>query len=231
MATGKRKRYDGVETYLDQDLTAGQTTISFKGALSADGGVAIDSLNAGEYIALSILDINYVLYEIVHLVSYTQGATTGTVERAQEGTTARDHFKGQKVVHAPTADDFFDVQEHLEDPNAHQAFISNTVSAAIAAAINAHKDEPDPHTQYVLENSSGTATPLPPNSIVQNGSTITVQQGGKIIIQQGGELIVEGDLYIQGTGRLFINGRQLYIAKTAPASPTADMVWLQTFGP
>lgn len=229
MATGKRKRYDGVETYLDIDLPSGATTVQFKDILKGDGGVAINTLNAGEYLSLSILDTNYVLYEIVHLVAYTSGAYTGTIERGQEGTTARDHFKGQKVVHAPTADDFFDVQDHLSDPNAHQQFIGTTVNAAVDAKMNDHLAATDPHPQYMRDDVTGQ--PLPPGTTITSGNTLVVNSGGKIQINQGGQLVVEGDLYIQNGGRIFINGKQLYISNTEPANPTANMIWLQTFGP
>lgn len=231
MATGKRLRYDGVETYLDLNLGSGETVVQFTKELECDGGTDINTLNPGEYISLSILDANYVLYEIVHLVSYTTGAKTGTIERGQEGTTARDHLKGQKVVHAPTSDDFFDVQTHLDDPNAHQSYIQSTVDAAVNTAMQNHKNpavEPDPHTQYMRDDQPITFPPY--DLTVPSGGNIIVNEGGKITINQGGELIVEGDLIIRNTGRLFINGKQLYIGNTEPTNATANMVWLKTFG-
>lgn len=95
MATGTRKRYNLAEGTLGAALTDVATTIDF----GTDPGFA--TLVAGEYISLTIDN-----EEIVHLTAFTAAATTGTIERAQEGTTAVAHSVGDAWVHGPTKQDF-----------------------------------------------------------------------------------------------------------------------------
>jgi hypothetical protein len=98
MAT--RLRYNGLQAALGAAISStSATSITFAAALQSMGA-NIPTLGAGEYIALTIDD------EIVHLTAYTSGATSGTIVREQEGTTAATHSNGATVVHAPTAQDF-----------------------------------------------------------------------------------------------------------------------------
>lgn len=221
-----RIRYDGVETYLGAELAAGANTIQFNAPLAMDGGVSVPTLSTGDYIVLSILDANYVLSEIVYLTAYTEGDTTGYIDRAQEGTTAKAHALGSKVVHSATAEDFIAVQDHDADPTAHSEALTAIAQGVVTAAITAHVEDPpqDPHTYYVRKDDAQFD-----GEVVFGGdSNITVN--GTLTIAEGGQLIVNGDLRIEGTGRLFINGKQLFISNTEPDQPSSNIVWMQTFG-
>lgn len=65
------------------------------------------TLGTDEYIVL-ILDTDESVgaAEIVYLTTYTSGAVTGTIQRAQEGTTGRAHAAGVEWDHGPTPADF-----------------------------------------------------------------------------------------------------------------------------
>lgn len=64
------------------------------------------TLGANEYIPLVITEGE--IREIVHLTAYTAAATSGTVERAQEGTAQGSFTTAAKWVHGPTAKDLND---------------------------------------------------------------------------------------------------------------------------
>lgn len=100
-----RLRYNGVRATLGADLLTAGTTITFAAPLAHEDG-SVATLTGSDYLALTILDSAGDPEEIVHLTAYTSGASTGTVLRAQEGTTATDHDTGAKVIHGPTVADF-----------------------------------------------------------------------------------------------------------------------------
>jgi hypothetical protein len=94
-----RLRFNGVETTLGDALTDSATAVTFASKLSGLAG-DVPTIAAPSYIALRVGD------EIVHLTAYTTGATTGTIARGREGTTAAAHSSGVAVRHVPTAADF-----------------------------------------------------------------------------------------------------------------------------
>lgn len=101
MANLFRQRYDFESGKLGANLSAGGTTITFEEA----PGFA--TLGSDEYIAISLVDDDATPnYEIVYLTAYTAGATTGTIERAQEGTSASAFTTDHLWEHAPTVEDF-----------------------------------------------------------------------------------------------------------------------------
>lgn len=229
MANGTRLRYDGVESALLSELTEGSPLINLTDFLYHDGdsiNSRVPSLVGDEYISLTILDANYRLAEIVHLTAYTEGATTGTIERGQEGTSDKTHAAGSKVIHSASVEDFLAVQDHDTDPTAHGTAIQDAADAAAANAIATHVAEPDPHPVYVLKANPVFDSP----AVVPDGQSFTFESGSTLLIQEGAQLIVEGDLRIQGTGRLFINGKQLVVSNDAPDPPADNMVWIQTYG-
>lgn len=134
-----RLRYNGLTATLNSTLSAGATSISFNSALTHSAGVAVPTLSGGDYIALSIFNSSRNLAEIVHLTAYTSGATTGTILRAQEGTSAVAHSQNSRIVHAANADDFAavvgEVSDHIDDASgAHAASaISFSPTGSIAA--------------------------------------------------------------------------------------------------
>lgn len=229
MAKVTRLRYDGVETYLDLQLDRDATTMQFSSALLHDGGqpvLDIANTSSEEYLALSILDGNYRLLEIVHVLEYTSGSLVAVVDRGMEGTTKTTHPSGAKVVHAPTVDDFLMVQDHDSSDTAHLDLITSVASGLVDAALEAHVNDPpqDPHPYYVLEDGAvftGDVT-------FDNSTTVTVE--GVMNIVEGAQLVIHGDLIIEGTGRIFINGHELIISKTEPSPMRPDIVWIQTFG-
>ena len=104
-----RLRYNGLTATLGADLLTADTTITFTAALTHAGGTNVPTIGSGDYIPLAILDATTNgLLEIVHLTAYTTGATTGTVTRAQESTTAADQPNGANVVNGLTAADATD---------------------------------------------------------------------------------------------------------------------------
>lgn len=56
--------------------------------------------------------------EIAHITAHDTAATTATVERGAEGTTAASHSAADKWVHAPTVEDFRFVVNTDGDPGA-----------------------------------------------------------------------------------------------------------------
>lgn len=228
VTTAKRLRYDGVETYLNAELTPGVTTISFKTALTADGGAPIADIvpNASpneassEYLALSLLDANYRLAEIVYLTSYTSGGLTGTVERGAEGTLPnKTHPVNNKVVHAATVVDYVLVQDHDTATNAHPEILSQA-NAYTDGKLADHINAADPHSQYA-KKAGDTFT-----GDVTFNTNVTLK--GITTIPAGGQLIVDGELRING--KFYLNGREMLASNTPPPSPSANTIYIQTFG-
>lgn len=94
-----RLRYDGLTTTLGAAISStSATSITFAAGLQTMG-VDIPTIS-GDYLVLVIDD------EIVYLTAYTSGATSGTISRGEEGTTAATHSNGASVVHGPTVQDF-----------------------------------------------------------------------------------------------------------------------------
>jgi hypothetical protein len=100
-----RLRYNGLKTTLGGALTAVDTTVTFAAALTHSAGTAVPTIVAPDYVPLTLTDAAG-LREVVHLTSYTTGATTGTILRAQEATTAQTHESGATVLHSATVEDF-----------------------------------------------------------------------------------------------------------------------------
>lgn len=229
MADGTRLRYDGVETYLATQLDAGVTTIQFAQRLETDGGTPIDSLTGDEYLALSILDANYRLQEIVHLVAYESEALTGTIERAQEGTQDRTHPADNKVVHATTVVDFTLIQDHDSQANAHPELLEEAKGYTDQALAD-HNDEnfDDLPHPYFAKRTGDSFIGDVIFSVDENGDPTTVTVEGSLEIAADAVLVVEGDLVVNG--RFFLNGIEIMAGNTRPAAPAANQVHIQTYG-
>lgn len=101
-------------TITDNPLTSGATTVN-SAALAAL--VAIGSASH----AVLILDPRGVsgAPEIVHVTAHTASATSATIVRGREGTTARQHASGTAWAHGPIASDF-DLNTHsIPKPHAY----------------------------------------------------------------------------------------------------------------
>ena len=143
-----RLRYNGLEAYLGATLTAAATTITFRSKLRHAGG-DVPTLGAGDTITLAILGANGVPVEIVTVTAYTTGASTATITRAQEGTTAVEHLVGRRVVHNATAADFRAVEIPYTP--------TGTVAAVnVQAAIDEVDAEKIPLTQKAAANGVAT---------------------------------------------------------------------------
>jgi hypothetical protein len=221
--TDDRLRFDGVENYLTLQLEDDAPLIQFATPLVQDGSIPVGDFTDTQYLTLSILDANYRLREIVYLTGYRAGETSGSIQRGQEGTIAQTHPVGSKIVHAPTVEDFLRVQDHDADPHAHEAEITSICNGLISSAIATHNMESsNPHPYFVKKSDAVFTGP------VTFTDTSVVSVYGILRIEEGATLIVDGD--IQVNGRIFINGRQLIISNTQPASPATNVVWIQTFG-
>ena len=228
MADGTRLRYDGVETYLATQLNQGVTTIEFSEPLKQDGDNAfIDTLVGDEYLALTILDANYRLREIVHLIAYDAGAVTGTIERAQEGTSDVTHPVDSKVVHSATVMDFMLVQDHDSDPNAHDALLTEA-KAYTDTEIAGHDAAEDSHALLVRRTGDSLDGDFVLSAVDGDGDPNIFTIEGTLQIGADAELVVEGDLVVNG--RLFLNGREVRADNNPPPAPTPNVIWIQTYG-
>lgn len=100
-----RLRYNGLTTTLAAALAAGDTSVTFADVLTHSGGVGVPTIGSGDYIPLSLLNATGRLAEIVYLTGYAAGASTGTITRAQELTSAVAHVTGARVTHGPNVTD------------------------------------------------------------------------------------------------------------------------------
>ena len=213
-----RLRFDGLETLLASVLDATTSYIFFESALTHSGGVEVQTVPSipaavGEHVALAILDQNNRLAEIVHLTEYTQGTTTGFVVRGQEGTTPRTHPQGAKVVHAATIEDYLNVQDHENDPQAHSGAFTGLASSIMQSHLEAHEQDPnaDPHPGYIRKT----------DAVVE-----IMEVTDTLVVRPNAQLVVQGDLVIEG--RLLINGYELTIGPNRPAQMNDNTIWLQT---
>ena len=213
-----RLRFDGLETLLASVLDATSSYIFFESTLTHSGGVEVQTIPSipaatGEHVALAILDQNNKLAEIVHLTEYTQGTTTGFVVRGQEGTTPRSHAQGAKVVHAATIEDYLNVQDHENDPQAHSGAFTGLASSIMQGHLEAHEQNPnaDPHPVYIRKSDS---------------TIETLEVTDTLVVRPNAQLVVQGDLVIEG--RLILHGYELFIGPTRPPQMSDSTIWIQT---
>lgn len=169
----RRIRRNNESGTLGAALAAGDTTITFTVA----PGFA--TLQAAEYISL-ILEPDTPNLEIVWLTSYTAGATTGTILRAQEGTTAIFHASGVTWKHGPTTQDF--------GPQWFEPLIAR------ASAVNVYDDEflgINLDTAWTQVNRTG-------------GAAITYTQGNGAlsVYLPGGDVAAECHGFVKSLGAL-----------------------------
>jgi hypothetical protein len=100
-----RLRYDGLKGTLGAAHNDSTTTLTLTSKLVYEGG-DVPTIAAPDYLPLSILDSDGLCAEIVHVTAYTSPATTATMKRAQERTTASAHDSGATFVNGPTTLDF-----------------------------------------------------------------------------------------------------------------------------
>lgn len=216
-----RLLYDGVRGILFGSLTAGATTINFTAKLTYAGGIDVPTIGAGDYIPLAILDPSTGnLREVVRLTAYTAGATTGTISRASDLTTAKSHTAASLVVCAPLVGDIAGPPDAAvafpwaanwsTHGSLNNAFVarrgnkvqvdaygvraaSNMASGSVVGTLAAGFRPPRalPPTRMVLINSGGTFT-VGYASVATNGQ-VSVTTSGAVVIPIGAALLLVFD--------------------------------------
>jgi hypothetical protein len=102
MAAELRVRVNGIGGLVeDNPLTSSATT------LTSAGLAAVPVIGTTQHLAVVLdPDGQWGAPEIVYITAHTAGATTATIVRAKEGTTARAHERDVPWVHGATANDF-----------------------------------------------------------------------------------------------------------------------------
>lgn len=139
-----RLNYNGLRGRLGAALGSGDTTITFDAALTHGGG-PVPTI-AGNYIAVSLLDSNLDVAEVVHLTSYEQGSLVGTIERGQEGTLPESFGQNSRWVSGVTAD-------MLNSPVAPSTYVDGVLVGGLELVYDA------PHSQFrfVVSDEGGLA--------------------------------------------------------------------------
>lgn len=96
MANDKRLRLNNMQGALGGTMLVGDTTINFGTA-----PVGLPTVDTTSYLPI-VLEPDTTNEEVVYLTAYTAGATTGTIVRAREGSTAVGHGQGTLWIHGPT---------------------------------------------------------------------------------------------------------------------------------
>ena len=116
----------------DDPLTSGATTLN-------SAGLADLPVVTSPDIAIIVLDPNEDNGEpeVVHVTAHSASATTATILRAQESTSARSHPMGSSWLHAPTVVDFLDIS--ATNPVTQAIGDSPDAGSASDAAAQDHK--------------------------------------------------------------------------------------------
>lgn len=176
-----RLRYNGLRATLGgSGLTASATAIAFDAALTSAAG-AVPTLAVGDYIPFSVYDGAGKVVEVLHLTAYTTGATTGTIGRAKEGTTAVVHPAGRRLDHGPTKADFAaaeityagstnvaatNVEAALDELDAEKAAVGKTINAQTGTAYTLALTDAGLDKFVTMTNAAASTLTVPPNSSV-----------------------------------------------------------------
>lgn len=95
-----RLLYNLLSVTLDADIDDNDTTITFTGPLKEYGSTNIATISGGNTLTLMHG------YELMHVTAYTAGASTATVTRGVEGSTAVAHNEGAVLRHVATDADY-----------------------------------------------------------------------------------------------------------------------------
>lgn len=202
-----RLRYNGLTAALGADLTAAATAVTFSAALAYAGGVAVPTISGSDYIPLAILDASGRVSEIVRLTAYTSGATTGTISRGHEGTTAVAHLTNDSLVNAATTRDFTTRDINNQTGTAYTlalgdagAWVRLNNAAAITLTIPANSSVAFPVNTFIEGNQAGAGQVT---IVGAAGVTVNATPGLKVAAQYGtfGLLKVDTDTWL-AYGRL-----------------------------
>lgn len=156
-----RLRFNGFVGALDGAHNNSTTTLTLRAAPTYNGGTALPAISSPNYAAMSILDANGVLKEIVHVTSYAgSGSLALTVVRGREGTSGAALVDGAAVVNAPTKADM-DPFPPQRTPGAgddeFDGLSSVTWSNGPTAPTTWDRDTTSPGRGYLRANGSGSA--------------------------------------------------------------------------
>lgn len=148
-----RLYYSKLQAVLDADITAVATTVTFTAPLREWGEDNIATIAAPDILAM------WVGNELIHVTAYTSGASTATVLRGQEGSTATTHNEGDILRHDATATDWESVGGGSVDDTAYDATTWNGVTT-VAPSKNAVRDKIE--TLAPLASPTFTGLPVAP---------------------------------------------------------------------
>lgn len=128
-------------TILDDPLISGATTLT-------SVGLADLPEIAGDDYAVLVIDPDGTP-EIVYVTAHTAGATTATILRGQEGTSASEHALNTTWVHGPTAEDFgADVITDFIQVTSGNVNVNSTVWATLSQSQLSIPAKPGDYVEY-----------------------------------------------------------------------------------
>ena len=95
-----RLHFSMLQATLAADISAAATTVTFTGPLKEWGEDNIATISGSDILVLRHA------YELMYVTAYTSGASSATVLRGQEGSTATTHNAGDILRHTASADDW-----------------------------------------------------------------------------------------------------------------------------
>jgi hypothetical protein len=115
--------------------------------------------------------------------------------------------------------DYVLVQDHDSASGAHPEILSQA-KAYTDGKMADHVNLPDPHSVYA-KKAGDTFT-----GDVTINTNITVK--GTVTIPAGAQILVDGDLRVNG--KFYLNGREMLASNTPPSAPSANTIYIQTYG-
>lgn len=134
MANESRSRAGGVAGALSAAVAAGDTSISSAGL--ADLAVVDTTKHAALTVYTADANGRVTKREVVWVTAHTAAATTATVVRAQEGTTAQAWAVGDKFVHGPTVRDVATGRLQFKTRTSGDVVMNATVFTAVDSALD-----------------------------------------------------------------------------------------------
>jgi hypothetical protein len=176
-----RLHYNNLQGYLaaSPTLTNVATAINFSAALTYNGGVAVPTIVAPDYIPIT-LDPGTANFEVVSLTAYTSGATSGTIARGVEGAAAA-HGASVAFDHSYTVADLT-LGAPLDSPALSGTPTAPTPSGTTGIANKAYVDNALAGWDWKQPVAVATSTPV---VIAAPGATIdgvTLSPGQRVLL-------------------------------------------------
>lgn len=201
MAATNRLRYNGLlagtaPPTLGADISSGGTAITFPLPLKYQGTSPVPTIADPDYLPL-VINPDTAAMEIVWLTAYTAGATSGTILRAQEGTSGVAHTAGADIAHGPTVADIPAGSAQLG------LFAGTWIWSAVASGYTT-LDWATVDTQTTAVDRGGIVTAAAGTAPVIGGGRI-VRVDMTVQISGGGGTFRFADLYDTGSSGLDIS--------------------------